>query len=120
MENESLASTTRKKGLNGLHGYIHIPNPDAIPEEAFAPPALSELPNPRNNTENLPLSLLSQNNSNASIELKTELQMHDFLPTPKLKVVANAPRKKSLNYRAQEVTKIGLVTVLQIPHNRLL
>ncbi|XP_045771781.1 uncharacterized protein LOC123871831 [Maniola jurtina] len=120
----------------GLYPY----NPDAIPEEAFAPSALSELPNPTNSeniavlsvesgeqeistanvedsdgsgtdTENLPLSLLSKNNLNAGTPQKTidnqsiTCDMHTFLPTPKFKVVVTAPRKKSLNYRAQEVTK---------------
>lgn len=119
----------------GLYPY----NPDVIPEEAFAPSALSELPNPTNSeniavlsdesgeqeistanvedsdgsgtdTENLPLSLLSKNNPNAGTPQKidnqsTTCEIHEFLPTPKFKVVATAPRKKSLNYRAQEVTK---------------
>lgn len=120
----------------GLYPY----NPDAIPEEAFAPSLLSELPNPTNSeniaalsyepeeqdistanvedsdgsatdTENLPLSLLSNaNNPNAETPHKidnqpTTCEIHEFLPTPKFKVAASAPRKKSLNYRAQEVTK---------------
>ncbi|CAB3222421.1 unnamed protein product [Arctia plantaginis] len=119
----------------GLYPY----NPDAIPEEAFASSALSELSNPTNSeniavlshesgeqeissanvedsdgsgthTENLPLSLLSKNNPNAGTPHKidnqsTTCEIHEFLPTPKFKVKATAPRKKSLNYRAQEVTK---------------
>ncbi|XP_064292309.1 uncharacterized protein LOC135309819 [Plodia interpunctella] len=122
----------------GLYPY----NPDAVPEEAFAPSALSELPIPTNSenmavlsdearqtgeqeistanvedsdgsgtdTENLPLSLLFKNNLNAETPHKidnqsTTCEIHEFLPTPKFKVKATAPRKKSLNYRAQEVTK---------------
>lgn len=116
----------------GLYPY----NQDVIPEEAFAPSALSELPNPTNSeniadesgaqeistanvedsdgsstdTENLPLSLLSKNNPNAGTPNKidnplTTCEIHEFLPTPKFKVKSTAPRKKSLNYRAQEVTK---------------
>ncbi|KAH9642692.1 hypothetical protein HF086_014389 [Spodoptera exigua] len=119
----------------GLYPY----NPDAIPEEAFAPSALSELPNPTNreniavlsaesgeqeistanvedsdgsgtDTENLPLYLLLKNNPNAGTPQKidnqsTTCEIHEFLPTPKFKVLASAPRKKSMNYRAQEVTK---------------
>ncbi|CAG9585537.1 unnamed protein product [Danaus chrysippus] len=119
----------------GLYPY----NPDAIPEEAFAPSALSELPNPTNSenigilpdeseeqetstvnvvdsdesgidSENLPLSLLSKNNPNAETPQKTDIQsttceIHELLPNPKFKIVATASRKKSLNYRAQEVTK---------------
>ncbi|KAF5299762.1 hypothetical protein FQA39_LY11432 [Lamprigera yunnana] len=61
-------------------------------------------------TENLPLSLLSKNNPNAGTPQKidnksTTCEIHKFLLTPKFKVKTTAPHKKSLNYRAQEVTK---------------
>lgn len=119
----------------GLYPY----NPDAIPEEAFAPSALSELPNHTNienvpvlsdesgkqeiltanvensdssdtDTENLPLNLLSKKYVNSGTPHKidnqsTTCEIHEFLPTPKFKVKVTAPRKKSLNYRAQEVTR---------------
>ncbi|XP_023939021.2 uncharacterized protein LOC112046570 [Bicyclus anynana] len=121
----------------GLYPY----NPDAIPEEAFAPSALSELPKTMHSeniaaglsdqsakqdissanvedsdgsatdTENLPLSLFSKIKPNDGTPHKidnnqsTTREIHDFLPTPKFKVKTTAPRKKSLNYRAQEVTK---------------
>ncbi|KAJ2951388.1 hypothetical protein O0L34_g13531 [Tuta absoluta] len=119
---------------------LYLYDPDAIPEEAFAPSALSELPNPTSNenvagmsagsreqeisaapveasdelgtdTENVPLSVISDNNRSNKTprkiddQMKTNCDIEEFIPTPKFKVNKTAPRKKSLNYRAQKVTK---------------
>ncbi|XP_046975202.1 uncharacterized protein LOC124541391 [Vanessa cardui] len=121
--------------VNGFRATELYPfNPDAIPEEAFAPSVLSEFPNPTTgenveaadsrevcvaeesegssctDTENLPLSLLSSKYCSETPQkeenhIETKSEIHEFLPTPKFKISQSASRKKSLNYKAQEVTK---------------
>lgn len=99
---------------------IQIPNPtnseniavlsDESWEQDISTANVEDSDGPGTDTENLPLSLLSKINSITETPHKidnqsTACEIHDFLPTPKFEVKATAPRKKSLNYRAQEVTK---------------
>ncbi|XP_022821491.1 uncharacterized protein LOC111352973 [Spodoptera litura] len=84
---------------------------DALREQATSTGNVEDSDGSGTDTENLPLSLLSKNKSpnsgtpNKINKQSTTCEVHDFLPTPKFKVKPTLPRKKSLNYRAQEVTK---------------
>ncbi|CAG2054953.1 unnamed protein product [Timema podura] len=76
-------------------------NPDAIPEEAFAPSLLTESPDPhsQNKYDNeIPLANLKTKDS-----LKSPF--HELMPTPNYAVVKAKPRRKALNYQSQRVTK---------------
>ena len=80
-------------------------------EEEISTVSIEDSDGSGTDTENLPLSLLLKNNPSTETsdetdnQIKPTCEIHEFLPTPKFKVNKTAPRKKSLNYRAQEVTK---------------